>query len=184
MRQFVIELSFIGLQREKAELILDSIGIDNSVSARGIWTIVKSGTMLGPDGEAYEACKLVTAQISLNDLPAIKILLNRLYNNGAMVAPSNSFRIHFVKGYSENYERRIISYLVADCKYFYTFLFYPRYSSLLDNSKYSSLTRDEKLYHYKILINTIDDRQRCRAIECIVCNALGNKDLMLRGIEL
>ncbi len=190
MRQFVIEVNFIDLQNFQVERILDSLGLLGRVSAKGIWLTHNCGYLFGPNQEKHCACKLVTPLITLDDLPVVKTVMDELYKAGAVLAPTNALIVHYLENFflkrrSERYTQKIIAILVERNRLCYTLLMYPRYSSLLDpDSKYRKLSSYEKIYHYKVAINEIDDDLQRQALEGMIFNILINKMVLLEGIDL
>ena len=169
MRQFVVEFDFIGVTKEKVDVLLLTYGLEQKISAKGLWSVIDCGTLLGPGNKEYPTCKLVTPLLTLPEINDLKWVMERIYDIGAMVAPFEPVKIHFLGDYSYRYAKKIIKHLVACNKMLFTFILYSNYSSLLpSDSQFHRLSDNEKLYHYKILIDKIEDKAERREVEDLV----------------
>lgn len=176
-RLFRVEVDFLGISKDKAEILLRTYGYNtDEITAFGEYYPIDCGMVIGPGDKEYAMCKLVTPLINLAKLYDLKWIMNKFYSIGAMIAPIEPVKIHFLKGYSESFEHKIIRMLVRENKLLYTFLLYPRYSSLLSSdSQFFRLSDEEKLYHYKVLINTIDDKKEIYSVEALIDKILNSE---------
>lgn len=190
MRHFVIELNLIDYQKFYLDRLIESLNLNDEISAKGIWASYNCGFLFGPDEEKHCASKLVSSLMTLKDLPSLKIVTEELFRAGAVMAPTGSLKVHYLEEFflekcSERYTRKIIEILVSENRLFYTLLMYPKYSSLLhSDSKYRRLNSKKKLHYYTTLVNEISDEAKCKALEKVIVDVLTDKMVLLKDVDL
>ena len=183
MGKFRVELRFTGIPVEEAKRVLEEAIPRWEVTADGFWHIIEDedtrsaiidgklvwhndgvGLTTGGLEVVRNAGKLVSPLIKVSDLTAVVMVMNKLYDAGAVVMSDGCVKIHFLKRYSPVAAARIVNRLAKKNELLHTMLFFPRllaplWTPVRDDNPDEAL-QTEIVKHYKEIINGIswDDR--------------------------
>lgn len=199
MGKFRVEVRFTGIPVDEARGVLEEVIPRRDVTADGFWHIIEDedarsaiidsklvwrndGVGLASGGLeiSQNAGKLVSPLIKSGDLSVVVMVMNRLYDAGAVVMSASCVKIHFLKGYSALAAAGIVDRLVKKNELLHTMLFFPRLLAPLwtpvrdDNS--DEVLQTEIVKHYKEIINGIswDDHNMKLTSELVASLIRGN----------